>query len=70
MSVLLEGPEDGFWDGRRGGDVRADGVEAVLVGGVGERDLLAVGSAVREPSVGGYSGAFRTGGAWGSVLMR
>ena len=69
LPVELDGAEDGFRDGRRGGDVRADGVEAVLVSGVGERDLLAVWGAVRETSFGCHCESFRSRSTWGTALV-
>lgn len=70
LPVVLQGAEDGLRDRRRSGDVGALGMEAVLVSGVGEGHLLAVGGAVGEASFGGDREALRTGGAGRTTLVR
>lgn len=49
--------------------MRASRVEAVLVSGVGQGDLLAVRGPVREPSLCCHGGAFWAGGARGPALV-
>lgn len=68
--VELNGAEDFFRDGRGSGEVRPDGVEAVLISSVGERDLLAVRSLEREASFGCYRKTFRTLGARRPTFVR
>lgn len=50
--------------------MRSGGMEAVLIGGVGQGDLLAVRSPEGESTFSCHSWALRAGGARGSALMR
>lgn len=50
--VPLDGLFDGLWDWWGGGEVGAHGVEAVLVSGVGDGVLAAIGSGESEASIG------------------
>lgn len=67
--VQLQRPEDSLRDRRGGGDVRAGGVEAVLIRGVSQRDLLAVGSLVGVATFSCHSETFRARGPGSSTLM-
>lgn len=50
--------------------MRSDGVEAILIGGVGKRDLLAVGCAVREAALCRHRRSLGAGGTRRAALMR
>lgn len=68
---VLEGLEDGRWDGRRRGQVGAGGVEAGRVGCVGQLDELAVGGVVGVGAAGVVAAhaRFLAGNAVGGLVL-
>lgn len=68
-SVEFNGAKDFLWDGGWSGEMGSDRVETVLVGGIGEGDLLTVGGTVREATLSCHGGTFGSLRPRGTALL-